>query len=51
MTDKQELRAAVAAGVAGSEAAYRALLAAIVEVARSSFGAKASSILLLDEET
>ena len=51
MTDKQELRAAVAAGVAGSEAAYRALLAAIVEVARSIFGAKASSILLLDEET
>jgi GAF domain-containing protein len=46
-----ELRAAVAAGVVGSEDAYRALLSAIVEVARSIFGAKASSILLLDEDT
>jgi GAF domain-containing protein len=51
VTDKDELRAAVAAGVVGSEDAYRALLSAIVEVARSIFGAKASSILLLDEET
>jgi GAF domain-containing protein len=51
MTDKDDLRAAVAAGVIGSEEAYRALLSAIVEVARSIFGAKASSILLLDEET
>lgn len=51
MTEKPELRAAVAAGVVGSEAAFRALLSAIVEVARSIFGAKASSILLLDEET
>ena len=51
MTDDQELRAAVAAGVTGSEDAFRALLSAIVEVARSIFGAKASSILLLDEET
>jgi GAF domain-containing protein len=41
----------VAAGVVGSEDAYRALLSAIVEVARSIFGAKASSILLLDEDT
>jgi GAF domain-containing protein len=48
---REELRAAVAAGVMGSEAAHRALLSAIVEVARSIFGAKASSILLLDEET
>ena len=51
MTEKSELRAAVAAGVVGSEDAFHALLSAIVEVARSIFGAKASSILLLDEET
>ena len=49
--EKPELRAAVAAGVVGSEDAFRALLSAIVEVARSIFGARASSILLLDEET
>ena len=51
MTEKSDLRAAVAAGVLGSEESFRALLAAIVEVARSIFGAKASSIVLLDEET
>ncbi len=51
MTEKAELRAAVAAGVVGSDESYRALLAAIVEVARSIFHAKASSILLLDDET
>ena len=51
MTDENELRAAVAAGVVGSEEAFRALLSAIVEVARSIFGAKASSVLLLYEET
>lgn len=51
MTEKPDLRAAVAAGVGGSEESFRGLLAAIVEVARSIFGAKASSILLLDEET
>ena len=51
MTEKPDLRAAVAAGVVGSEESFRALLAAIVEVARSIFGAKASSILLLDAET
>jgi GAF domain-containing protein len=50
MTEKSELQAAVAAGVVGSEESFRALLAAIVEVARSIFGARASSILLLDEE-
>lgn len=50
MTDRPDLRAAVAAGVVGSEDSFRALLAAIVEVARSIFGAKASSILLLDAE-
>jgi len=46
-----ELRAAVAAGVLGSEAQYRALLQSIVDVARAIFKAKASSILLLDEES
>jgi GAF domain-containing protein len=51
MTERDDLHAAVAAGVVGSEDAYRELLSAIVEVARSIFGAKASSILLLDEET
>ncbi|MGH3065211.1 MAG: GAF domain-containing protein, partial [Gaiellaceae bacterium] len=51
MTEKPDLRAAVAAGVVGSEDSFRALLAAIVEVARSIFGARASSILLVDEET
>ena len=51
MTSENEVRAAVAVGVVGSGDAYRELLAAIVEVARSIFGAKASSILLLDEET
>ncbi len=51
MTDRSDLHAAVAAGVVGSESSYRALLEAIVEVARSIFGAKASSILLLDPET
>jgi GAF domain-containing protein len=47
---KPDLQAAVAAGVVGSEESFRALLGAIVEVARSIFGAKASSILLLDTE-
>jgi GAF domain-containing protein len=51
MTDESDLQAAVASGVVGSSEAFRALLSAIVEVARSIFGAKASSILLLDEET
>ena len=49
MTD--ELRAAVAAGVLGSEDQYRALLQSVVNVARAIFRAKASSILLLDTET
>jgi GAF domain-containing protein len=51
VTSKPDLHAAVAAGVVGSEESFRALLSAIVEVARSIFGAKASSILLLDTET
>ena len=48
-TDK--LQAAVAAGVLGSEERFRGLLRSIVEVARAIFPAKASSILLLDEQS
>ena len=44
-----DLRAAVAAGVFGAEENHRALLQSVVEVARSLFRAKASSIFLLDE--
>ena len=44
-------KAAVAAGVAGSEGAYSELLQSIVQVARAIFGAKGSSIWLLDEES
>jgi GAF domain-containing protein len=51
MNGESDLRAAVAAGVLGSESDYRALLQSIVEVARSIFGAKASSLMLLDEES
>ncbi len=50
MTEPGRLHAAVAAGVLGSEGDYRALLQSIVEVARAIFGARASSIFLLDEE-
>jgi GAF domain-containing protein len=46
-----ELRAAVAAGVVGSEESFQSLLQSVAEVARAIFGAKASSIFLLDEET
>jgi GAF domain-containing protein len=45
-----DLRAAVAAGVLGSEASYRDLLSSITEVARAIFRARAASIFLLDEE-
>jgi GAF domain-containing protein len=45
-----DLRAAVAVGVLGSEEAYLSLLTSIVEVARAIFGARAASIFLLDEE-
>jgi GAF domain-containing protein len=48
---EQALRAAVAAGVVGSGESFRALLSAVAEVSRQIFGAKASSILLLDEAT
>jgi GAF domain-containing protein len=45
----EDLHAAVAAGVLGSEQNYRSLLQSIVDVARAIFRAKASSIFLLDE--
>jgi GAF domain-containing protein len=51
VTDEDGLRAAVAAGIVGSGEAFRTLLSAVAEVSRQIFGAKASSILLLDEET
>ncbi len=47
---ERELRDAVAAGVLAAEAGHRELLQSIVEVARAIFGARASSIFLLDEE-
>ena len=50
MTDER-LRAAVAAGVLAADESYASLLQSIVEVARSIFAARASSITLLDEET
>ena len=51
MTDSDRLRAAAAVGVLASEEAHLALLGSIVEVARAIFGARASSIFLLDEAT
>jgi GAF domain-containing protein len=50
MNEPRRLEAAVASGVLASEEQHRALLQSIVEVARSIFNAKASSIFLLDEE-
>jgi GAF domain-containing protein len=47
----EDLRAAVAAGVGGSEELFRSLLQSIVDVARAIFNAKASSIFLYDEAT
>ena len=46
-----DLRAAVAAGVLGSEELHRRLLQATVEVARAIFSAKAATVFLYDEET
>src|SRR5262245_52621302 len=48
---EDKFRAAVAAGVSGSESAYSELLQSIVQVARAIFGAKGSSIWLLDEDS
>ena len=50
MTDDNLLQAAVAAGVLPTSETLRALLQSIVETARAIFSARASSILLLDEE-
>ena len=47
---EDRFRAAVAAGVAGSEGSYAELLRSIVQVARAIFSAKGSSIWLLDEQ-
>ena len=46
-----DLRAAVAAAVLPADDAFRELLQSIVDVARAIFGAKASSIFLLDDAT
>lgn len=48
---EDDVRAAVAAGILGVEEAHRELLRSIVETARAIFGARASSIFLLDVET
>ena len=50
MTD-ESLRDAVAAGVLAAEEGHRELLQSVVEVARGIFGARASSIFLLDVDT
>jgi GAF domain-containing protein len=50
MSEEDRLRAAVAAGVLGSEEGHVALLQSVVDVARAIFKARASSIFLLDED-
>ena len=50
MTER-DLLGAAAVGAIGGEEEHRALLGSIVAVARAIFGAQASSIFLLDEET
>ena len=45
------MRAAVAAGVLSADEMHRSLLQSVVETARAIFRARASSIMLLDEET
>lgn len=47
----EDLRAAVAAGALAAREGHRPLLQSIVEVARAIFGARAASIMLLDEQT
>ena len=51
MTETNRYQEAVAAGMLPTEEAHRALLQSIVDVARAIFGAKASSIFLLDDAT
>jgi GAF domain-containing protein len=48
---EDDLRSAVAAGALAARQGHRPLLQAIVEVARAIFGARAASIMLLDETT
>jgi GAF domain-containing protein len=48
---EDDLRSAVAAGALAARQGHRPLLQAIVEVARAIFGARAASIMLLDEAT
>lgn len=50
MNDESRLHAAVAAGVLAADEDFGRLLRSIVEVARSIFGAKASSIFLHDAD-
>jgi GAF domain-containing protein len=50
MTDDAQYREAAAVGALASEEGHRALLQSIVDVARAIFGARASSVFLLDEE-
>jgi GAF domain-containing protein len=47
---EDDLRAAVAAGALAAREGHRPLLQAIVEVARAIFGARAASIMLLDDD-
>ena len=51
MTDERDLSAAVAAGALAAREGHRPLLQSIVEVARAIFGARAASIMLLDDVT
>ena len=51
MTAAADLRAAVAAGAHTARDNHRPLLQSVVEVARAIFGARAASIMLLDDAT
>lgn len=51
MTEEGRYRKAAAGGMLASEEGHRALLQSIVDVARAIFGARASSVFLLDEKT
>jgi GAF domain-containing protein len=51
MSARDDLGAAVAAGVLGSEQAHRPLLQSIVDVAMAIFGARAASIMIYDGAT
>jgi GAF domain-containing protein len=51
MTGEGRYRQAAAGGMLASEEGHRALLQSIVDVARAIFGARASSVFLLDEKT